>query len=184
MKKRKNKEILITVGIAALLVMSVLTVAMAGVSGESEAPTIEEEDNEINKEEPKENFDTENMPSQEEAKASLEKLKKEFQKEGENQKKLDVMPEEEMDMVRGGDAEPSDNENEIMTDPFTRDLHNVTAAHDMGYQGDNVKVSLMDTGFDMAHPDLAGRHAVFEYNASTMEPELEQFDGYPITYDA
>ncbi|MFP4142374.1 MAG: S8 family serine peptidase [Thermoplasmata archaeon] len=180
----KKMNILISVGIAAILVMSVLTIAMVGVSGETGTPTTEEDDSEVTIDEADENFNTENTPSQEEVKSNLEKLKGEFQKDIDDQKKLDIMPEEEMEMVSGGDAEPTGSENEIMTDNSTRNLHNVDPVHDMGYEGDDVKVSLMDTGFDMAHPDIAGRHAVFEYDETTMEPELEQFDGYPIAYDA
>ncbi len=73
--------------------------------------------------------------------------------------------------------------NELLTDPHTIDQHNVQAVHDMGITGENVIVSLMDTGFDMAHPDLIGTHAVFEYDDTVMEPEMEMYHGYPIAFD-
>ncbi len=184
----ENARRILTVVVVGLMVLSVFTAATAVISAEENNNTFKEVNNNTFKEE---NDDPaikkENMPSEEEAIKRLQKIRRQFEKKGPRQdEKLDLMPREKMEKVMGGDIESTDTENdkEIKTDPFTKDLHNVQPAHDMGYKGGNVKVSLMDTGFDMAHPDLAGRHAVFEYNSTTMAPQLEQFDGYPIAYDA
>ncbi len=97
----------------------------------------------------------------------------------------DVLDPELTQILSGSDltGETLSSSNELMTDPHTIDQHSVEAVHDMGIFGDDVVVSLMDTGFDMAHPDLIGTHAVFEYDPDTMDPEMEMYDGYPIAFD-
>jgi len=166
MKNKKNRKILISVGVAALLVMSVLTAAMVGVSEESEAPAVEEE-------------------ITEDSEIDLERLEKTGEPL-EQIEKLDVLDPELTRLLSGGEVGErgiSSSGNELMTDPHTVDQHNVEAVHDMGIYGDGVQVSLMDTGFDMAHPDLIGTHAVFEFDNETMDPEMEMYDGYPIAFD-
>ncbi len=92
-----------------------------------------------------------------------------------------MVPEEQLDILKGI-SNPSAN-NALKTDPYTKDQHQVSEVHDMGIEGENVKVSFMDTGFDMAQPDLRGKHAVFHYDSS-MPNYTEQYDGHPIAYDA
>ncbi len=99
--------------------------------------------------------------------------------------RLDVLDPELTQLLSGSSfyQEGITTSNELLTDPHTIDQHNVQPVHDMGIKGDNVVVSLMDTGFDMAHPDLIGTHAVFEYIEGDMDPEMEMYDGYPIAFD-
>ncbi len=49
-------------------------------------------------------------------------------------------------------------------------------AWDLGYTGEGVKIAVIDTGFDMAHPDLQGQQARYEDPASP-------YYGWPIAYD-
>ena len=53
-------------------------------------------------------------------------------------------------------------------------VHGAKAAWDMGFTGDGVKIAVIDTGMDMAHPDLQGQQA--RYNGGA-------YDGWPIAYD-
>ncbi|HEX9907930.1 MAG TPA: S8 family serine peptidase [Thermoplasmata archaeon] len=55
-------------------------------------------------------------------------------------------------------------------------LHGATDAWMNGYTGDGVKIAVIDTGFDMAHPDLQGQQARYE------DPGSPYF-GWPIAYD-
>ena len=168
MENEKYTKIIISVGVAVLLVFSVITAAMAGVSGEAEAPAVEEEDIEA-------------------LDIDLEELLSNMNRDPTDPvDQLDVMDPEITQILSGGDASGerlmSSDGPGLMTDPHTIDQHNVEAVHDMGIYGDGVQVSLMDTGFDMAHPDLIGTHAVFEYE-DDMPDEYEMYDGYPIAFD-
>ena len=55
-------------------------------------------------------------------------------------------------------------------------LHGATDAWADGYTGDGIKIAVIDTGFDMAHPDLLGQQARYEDMASP-------YYGWPIAYD-
>ncbi|MFW6304226.1 MAG: S8 family serine peptidase, partial [Candidatus Saliniplasma sp.] len=99
--------------------------------------------------------------------------------------RIDALDPEMTEILSGSDvsSESLSSSNKLMTDQHTYDQHSVDPVHDMGITGENVTVSLMDTGFDMAHPDLIGTQAVFEYDDTVMEPEMEMYDGYPIAFD-
>jgi predicted nucleic acid-binding Zn-ribbon protein len=63
------------------------------------------------------------------------------------------------------------------TDDYDVDMvHGATAAWADGYMGDGVKIAVIDTGMDMAHPDLQGQQARYE------DPSSPYF-GWPIAYD-
>ncbi|MEM3049907.1 MAG: S8 family serine peptidase [Thermoplasmata archaeon] len=55
-------------------------------------------------------------------------------------------------------------------------LHGATDAWADGYTGYGIKIAVIDTGFDMAHPDLLGQQARYEDPASP-------YFGWPIAYD-
>jgi hypothetical protein len=55
-------------------------------------------------------------------------------------------------------------------------LHGAVASWAAGYTGSGVKIAVIDTGFDMAHPDLQGQQARYEDPASP-------YFGWPIAYD-
>ena len=167
-KNNKTRRVLSLLS-AVILVISVLTVAMFGVSAEAEAPSVEE-DSEI-----AEDFD-------------IEKLLGEMNRDPTEQvERLDVLDPELTQLLSGsdfsGEGSTATEGNELLTDPHTIDQHNVGQVHDMGIDGEGVTVSLMDTGFDMAHPDLIGTHAVFEYDEDTMPEEYEAYHGHPIAFD-
>ncbi len=171
-EKDKKKKIVMSVVVAGLLLLSVLTAAMVGVSAEdveTESSTIDEENNEqLN-----------------ELMEKLEAIKGDRDPTNPVDR-LDVLDPELTEILSGSmDSEEtrSSSSESILTDPHTIDQHNVEEVHDMGIYGDGVQVSLMDTGFDMAHPDLIGTHAVFEYDEDTMDEEMEIYDGYPIAFD-
>jgi len=173
MKKKKNRKILISVGVAVLLVFSVLTAATVGVSEEAEAPAVEEEDSDI-AEDTEMNLDE--LLSNLDGRDPMEPMDQ-----------LDVIDPEITQLLSGGDysgeVSTSSDGPGLMTDPHTIDQHHVEAVHDIGIYGDGVQVSLMDTGFDMAHPDLIGTHAVFEYDDATMDENMSVYDGHPIAFD-
>ncbi len=54
-------------------------------------------------------------------------------------------------------------------------LHGATDAWDMGFYGDGVKIAVIDTGMDMAHPDLYGQQARYSSGA---------YAGWPIAFEA
>ncbi len=54
-------------------------------------------------------------------------------------------------------------------------VHGATDAWALGWTGSGVNIAVIDTGFDMAHPDLQGQQARY----STGGP----YDGWPIVYD-
>ena len=54
-------------------------------------------------------------------------------------------------------------------------LHGATDAWDMGFYGDGVKIAVIDTGMDMAHPDLYGQQARYSSGA---------YSGWPIAFEA
>jgi predicted nucleic acid-binding Zn-ribbon protein len=63
------------------------------------------------------------------------------------------------------------------TEDFDVDvLHGATEAWADGYTGSGVKIAVIDTGMDMAHPDLLGQQARYE------DPSSPYF-GWPIAYD-
>lgn len=62
----------------------------------------------------------------------------------------------------------------IFDDYFVNEVHGAVSAWDKGYTGSGVNIAVIDTGFDMAHPDLQGQQARY-----TSGP----YDGWPISYD-
>ncbi|MCU0859057.1 MAG: S8 family serine peptidase [Thermoplasmata archaeon] len=61
------------------------------------------------------------------------------------------------------------------TDDYDVDVvHTATDAWDAGWTGDGVTVAVVDTGFDMAHPDLQGQQA--RYTSGN-------YSGWPMAYD-
>jgi len=57
------------------------------------------------------------------------------------------------------------------------EIHNATSAHKMNISGNGIKVAVVDSGVDFAHPDLNGTQA--RVNDST-----SPWDGWPIAFDA
>jgi len=55
-------------------------------------------------------------------------------------------------------------------------LHGAVGAWAEGYTGDGIKIAVIDTGFDMAHPDLLNQQARYEDMSSP-------YFGWPIVYD-
>ncbi|MGB2825807.1 MAG: hypothetical protein WBC49_04125, partial [Thermoplasmata archaeon] len=49
-------------------------------------------------------------------------------------------------------------------------------AWNLGFTGEGVKIAVIDTGFDMAHPDLQGQQARYDDSDSP-------YYGWPIAYD-
>ncbi len=56
--------------------------------------------------------------------------------------------------------------------------HSAKEAWDLGYTGKGVKVAVLDTSVDFAHPDLQGTYAVYEKGPYTGWPEI--FDPYGV----
>ncbi len=56
------------------------------------------------------------------------------------------------------------------------EIHNATAAHGMNISGDGVKVAVVDSGVDFAHPDLNGTQARVNDSSSP-------WNGWPIAFD-
>ncbi|MFW5907182.1 MAG: S8 family serine peptidase [Candidatus Natronoplasma sp.] len=175
-EKDKKKKIVMSVVVAGLLILSVLTAATVGVSAENtEEETSEEETSTVAEEHP-ELYDKV-IKQIEDVKGDRDPTDPVI--------KPDVLDQEMTEILSGAET-PNDMDIDfegILTDPHTKDQHNVDAVHDMGITGENVTVSLMDTGFDMAQPDLVGTHAVFEYDEETMPEEYEAYDGHPIAFD-
>jgi len=178
MKAKKSGKIF-SVLVVGLLVLSVLTAAASAVAAEQNNNTFKSSQEEMNEV----NSDTQIPNELSDLNERLKNLKKNFEKNNVPKEKMDVMPQKEMELLKGASNTKSTGDMDINTDPHTKSQHNVDAVHDMGIRGDNVKVSFMDTGFDMAQPDLRGTHAVFEYQPG-MPGWAEQYDGYPIAYDA
>ena len=58
----------------------------------------------------------------------------------------------------------------------SQEIHNATVAHDLNITGEGIKVAILDSGIDFAHPDLNGTQArVDDVNSS--------WDGWPIAFD-
>ena len=55
-------------------------------------------------------------------------------------------------------------------------VHGAQGAWDQGYSGEGIKIAVIDTGFDLGHPDLQGQQARYEDIASP-------YYGWPIAYD-
>jgi subtilisin family serine protease len=55
-------------------------------------------------------------------------------------------------------------------------VHGAVDAWKIGYTGEDVKIAIIDTGFDMAHPDLQGQQARYDDPGSP-------YYGWPIAYD-
>ena len=55
-------------------------------------------------------------------------------------------------------------------------VHGAGDAWDLGYSGEGIKIAVVDTGFDLGHPDLQGQQARYEDLASP-------YYGWPIAYD-
>ena len=53
-------------------------------------------------------------------------------------------------------------------------VHGAADAWMAGFTGDGVKIAVIDTGFDMAHPDLQGQQARYTFG---------NYNGWPIAYD-
>ncbi|MFP4051738.1 MAG: S8 family serine peptidase, partial [Thermoplasmata archaeon] len=176
--KENRKRKIFSVLVVGLLVLSVLTAATAALGAEQSdpvKPSTEEEGTETQE------YNKDDMPSEEELKERIDNIMKDFEKNGPPEKELDVVSEDKLDLLKGMTSS-NGNGNALNTDPHTKEQHHVDEVQDMGIKGEGVKVSFMDTGFDMAQPDLQGKHAVFEYD-SDMPGWAEQYDGHPIAYD-
>ncbi len=181
------KKKVFTLVVTGLLVLSALTIGTAVISAASAPDSSETQSTDNTKDEAINNedvpIDPEDVPTREEIMQKLRRIEKESKQEG-RQRELDMTDPEIANILKGGGSTGSSSgEPGLRTDKWTKDQHAVDPVHDMGYKGGNVKVSLMDTGFDMAQPDLQGTHAVFEYNASTMPSEYAAYDGHPIAFD-
>lgn len=60
---------------------------------------------------------------------------------------------------------------------FLKDILGLEQAWNHGYRGEGVKVAVMDTGIDFAHPDLYGKQARVENPSSP-------YHGWPICFDS
>ncbi len=167
-KKNRKRSIVISTVIAALLIFSVLTAGVTGVHAQDTETALSEEE-------------TESDP------ALLEEVLENIEERDPTDPvdRPDVLDPELTEILSGSEVsrEGLSSSEDLLTDPHTIDQHQVEPVHDMGITGENVTVSLMDTGFDMAHPDLIGTHAVFEYDEDTMPDEYEAYDGHPIAFD-
>ncbi|HXK37425.1 MAG TPA: S8 family serine peptidase [Candidatus Paceibacterota bacterium] len=54
------------------------------------------------------------------------------------------------------------------------EVHGAVASWESGFTGEGVKLAVIDDGFDMAHPDLQGQQARYEFGP---------YDGWPIAYE-
>ncbi len=62
--------------------------------------------------------------------------------------------------------------------------HRSSYAWANGYTGQGVKVAVIDTGVDFAHPDLQGTWAVYPLTSTTIPPTYTQaYGGWPIAFD-
>ena len=59
-------------------------------------------------------------------------------------------------------------------DMFVDFVHGATESWDLGFTGNGVVIADIDTGFDMAHPDLQGQQARYESGT---------YEGWPMAYD-
>jgi subtilisin family serine protease len=64
----------------------------------------------------------------------------------------------------------------LYDDYDVNEVQGAVEAWDLGYTGKGVKIAVIDTGFDMAHPDLQGQQARYE------NPDSPYY-GWPIAYD-
>ncbi|MEW5748616.1 MAG: S8 family serine peptidase [Candidatus Thermoplasmatota archaeon] len=78
----------------------------------------------------------------------------------------EVDPDLQIPDFKAAPPEPEDYDVDI--------VHGAEDAWMMGYDGTDVTIAVIDTGFDMAHPDLLGQQA--RYNGGP-------YDGWPISYD-
>jgi len=53
-------------------------------------------------------------------------------------------------------------------------VHGAVASWESGYNGEGVRLAVIDDGFDMAHPDMQGQQARYEFGP---------YEGWPIAYD-
>jgi len=74
---------------------------------------------------------------------------------------------------------PERSDFDLTPEPMTvesTDLHNSDVAQSLGISGDGIKVAVVDSGIDFAHPDLNGTQARVNDSSSP-------WNGWPIAYD-